>query len=423
MSEIAVVLDQLFRRQSAQMVAVLTRAIGGRHLALAEEAVQDALVTALQQWPFRGVPQDPAAWLYRVARNRALDRLRHRKIAGDKQAVLATEWPARVAAPAQVALAGELPPVDDDQLGMMFMTCHPAIPRESRVALTLKVVGGFGVAEIARAFLAQESAVAQRLVRAKRTLRDRDVAFGPPAPDELPERLDSVLEVVYLMFNEGYAVTTGDHLIQHEITAEAIRLARALTQHPVTAIPKAWALLALLALHAARFNARVDATGDLYRLRDQDRSRWDRALIAEGLSALNRAAAGDELSTYHLEAEIAACHAVAPDWHDTDWPRIVACYDALVTMTGSPIVRLNRAIARSRLEGPLPAIAEIAALASSPVLASYHLLPAALAELWREAGDAEQSAAYYRAALDLATSSPERRFLTRRLEDIGEETR
>jgi RNA polymerase sigma-70 factor (ECF subfamily) len=279
----------------------------------------------------------------------------------------------------------------------------------------LKIVGGFSVSEIGRAFLAQESAVAQRLVRAKRLLRDRDVPFGDPSSSDLAERLDSVLEAIYLIFNEGYAATAGDALVREDISGEAIRLAALVTRHPATAVPRAWALLALLLLQASRFAARSSSDGDLFLLRDQDRSRWDRTLISEGLRALSRAAAGDELSRYHLEAEIAACHASAPTWADTDWPRILDCYDQLVALTRSPIVELNRAIATAQVKGAYAAIAEVESLAANGRLAGYHLLPAVLADLWREVGDSERAAGYYREAVALASSGPERRFLTGRL--------
>jgi RNA polymerase sigma factor (sigma-70 family) len=417
--EVAALVEHLFRRQSAQMVATLTRVLGAHHLSLAEESVQDALVTALQQWPFGGVPNDPAAWLYQVARNRAFDRLRHARVIIEKEPALRSELDARdaVCAP-EALLVAETPPLDDDQLGMMFMTCHPALPHESRVALTLKVVGGFSTGEIARAFLAQESAIAQRIVRAKRLLRDHDVSFGTPDANDLHDRLDVVLEAVYLMFNEGYAATGGDKLIREDISAEAIRLAALLTRHPVTGTPKAWALMALLLLQAARFPARVSSEGELFMLRDQDRSKWDRALIGEGLRALDRSAQGTELTQYHLEAEIAACHAVAASWEDTNWTRICELYAALAEMTQSPIVALNRAIAVSHVAGAPAAIAELNAIASHPALASYHLLPAVLAELWREAGDAEKAAMYYRDALALAMAAPERRFLASRLHGL-----
>ena len=307
----------MFRRQAAQIVASLTRAIGSRHLSLVEEAVQDALLRALQQWPYRGLPDDPAAWLHRVARNRALDRLRHQRIVDTTAAaVLASAEATTVIAPsARLPRESRL---DDDQLGMMFVTCHPVLSPEARVALTLKVVGGFNVGEIARAFLADERTVAQRLVRAKKLLRQRNVPFGPPGPRDVVARLDSVLEAVYLLFNEGYAATAGDRLIRDDISGEAIRLAALLTRDSSTALPRTWALLSLLLLHAARFPARVSSDGELFLLRDQDRSKWDAALIAEGLRALDRSAAGVEVSAYHLQAEIAACHAVAPHWRETD---------------------------------------------------------------------------------------------------------
>ena len=417
---IATLIEHLFRRQSAQMVATLTRAIGARHLSLAEEAVQDALVKALQQWPYRGLPDNPSAWLFRVARNCVLDRLRHQRIVADRADAIAAATEGRGAvAPPDALLAGELPPLADDELGMMFMTCHPSLPRESRVALTLKIVGGFSVGEIARALVADERAVAQRLGRAKRQLRDGDVELGSPDAMEIAGRLDSVLEAIYLMFNEGYAATSGDALIREDITAESIRLASLITRHPATARPEAWALCALVLLHAARFPARVGSDGQLFLLRDQDRALWDRVLMSEGLRALDCAASGDTVSRYHLEAEIAACHAVAESWDVTDWPRILDAYDHLLALTRSPIVVLNRAIAVARVEGPIAALAEVDAVAAGGALASYHLLPAVQAELWRDAGDRERAAGYYRKALTLADCAPERKFLAARLAELA----
>jgi RNA polymerase sigma-70 factor (ECF subfamily) len=417
--DVTALVEHLFRRQASQLVATLTRVLGARHLTLAEESVQDALITSLQQWPFGGVPRDPAGWLYQVARNRALDRLRHARLVEQKTPAVRDAVRHGVAvAPPDSLLASETPPVDDDQLGMMFLTCHTMLPHESRVALTLKIVGGFSTGEIARAFLAQESAVAQRIVRAKRLLREHEVTFGAPAACDLEERLDAVLEAVYLMFNEGYAATSGDELVRDDISGEAIRLAGLVTRHPVTGTPKAHALLRLLLLQAARFPARVSSDGELFLLRDQDRSKWDGALIAEGVRALGCAATGGELTRYHLEAEIAACHACAPSWDDTDWPGIVKLYDRLVALTGSPIVTLNRAIAYARIAGPRAAIGAIDDIADHPSLSAYHLLPAVLAELWREAGDAERAATYYRAALQLARAAPERRFLAMQLDGL-----
>lgn len=396
------------------MVARLTRALGPRHLAIAEDAVQDALITALQQWPFRGVPDQPEAWLYLVARNRALDRLRHSKMAADKAPDISREHLDAHPPAAGALLRDELPPVDDDQLALLFLTCHPALTADSRVALALKLVGGFSVGEIARALLARESSVAQRLVRAKRTLRDQDVGFGMPPPADLAARLDSVLESLYLMFNEGYAATSGESLVRDDVASEAIRLASLVTAHPVTAAPRVWALLALMLLHAARFPARIDSDGTLFLLRDQDRRKWDHSAMAAGLRALDRASAGDRISSFHLEAGIAACHAAAPSWEDTDWPRIVELYDDLLALTGSPVVAMNRAIAVSRVEGPISGLAALDGL-SDGALARYPLLPAVQAELWREAGDPERATACYRKALTLARSAPEQRWLSSRL--------
>ncbi|MDP1572401.1 MAG: sigma-70 family RNA polymerase sigma factor [Vicinamibacterales bacterium] len=404
-------LDHLFRRQSGQIVAALTRALGARHLQLAEDAVQDALVAALQTWPYRGTPDDPAAWLFRVARNRALDRLRHARLVEDKTPAVVAATCVAAAAPPSPALAGEMAPLEDDELGMMFLTCHPALGREARVALTLKIVGGFGVREIGRAFLTDAPTVAQRLVRAKRQLRALDVPFATPSSADVAGRLETVLEAAYLMFNEGYAATEGDRLVREDIAGEALRLVRLLAAHPATATPRTHALYALVCLHAARFPARTRSDGALFLLRDQDRTAWDRRLVAEGMRALDRASSGDEVTAYHLEAGIAACHAVAPSYDATDWPQIAALYDNLYALTRSPIVALNRAIAVSRVEGPGAGIAALAAIERDPALARYHLLPAVLAELWREAGDPARARAYLDAALACAMSGPERRWL------------
>ena len=407
--------DHLFRKQAGQMIATLTRTLGSRHLTLAEDAVQDALMTAMQQWPFRGIPDQPEAWLFQVARNRALDRLRHGRMAADKEPAIARESATHESPNPEPLLRGELPPVDDDQLGLLFLTCHPTLPSDSRVALALKLVGGFSVSEIARAFLAQESAIAQRLVRAKRLLRDEQVSFGMPAPPDLPERLDSVLDALYLMFNEGYAATSGDQLIRDDVAAEAIRLTGMIAMHQAIAAPHAWALLALMLLHAARFPARVDSEGTLFLLRDQDRSKWDQVMIAEGMLALDRASAGDRMTAFHLEAGIAACHAAARSWAATDWPQIVELYDELFALTKSPVVAMNRAIAVSRVEGALSGLAALDAIENLSALDRYPLLPAIQAELWREAGDVDRAIECYRAALGLARSAPEQRWLTSRL--------
>ena len=407
--------DHLFRRQAGQMVATLTRALGSRHLALAEDAVQDALMTAMQQWSFRGVPDNPEAWLFQVARNRALDRLRHAKVATEKEPAIARQA-ATIEPPApEPSLKHELPPLEDDQLGLLFLTCHPALTSDARVALALKLVCGFSVDEIARAFLAQDAAIAQRLVRAKKVLREQQVSFGMPELRDLPARLDSVLDAIYLMFNEGYAATSGDQLIRDDVAVEAIRLARMIAMHPATSTPRGWALLSLMLLHAARFPARVDSDGTLFLLRDQDRGKWDHAMIAEGLHALDRASQGDAISAFHLEAGIAAGHAAAASWESTNWKQILELYDDLLALTRSPVVAMNRAVAVSRVEGALAGLAALDAIDHLDVIERHPLLPAIQAELWREAGDTDRAIERYRASLGLARSAPEQRWLMSRL--------
>jgi RNA polymerase sigma-70 factor, ECF subfamily len=432
------VIDDLnFQRAFARMVATLTRILGPRHLSLAEEAAQDALLKALQLWPHQGVPANPSAWLIQVAKNRALDLLRRDQRLveldlsnADRDRAPAARSQAVAASPAMFAsadfdpsaaarLRSETPPPDDDQLAMMFLACHPILPREARVALTLKTVCGFGVGEIARAFLAREDAISQRLVRAKRQLRDADVDFELAASD-YAERLDSVLDVLYLLFNEGYTAHAGDQLVRSDLCREAIRLgdllaapgAKLCTANGATAVH---ALLALMHLQAARLPARVGDGDVLLRLADQDRSLWDQSSIARGLYHLDAAASGDTLTVYHVEAGIAACHAVAPRYDDTDWPRIADLYDSLIVMKPTPVVALNRAIALSRVHGPGAGLAAVETIAGDAVLARYYLLHATMGELALETGDRDRAAECFRAALECECSDPERRFLERRL--------
>jgi RNA polymerase sigma-70 factor (ECF subfamily) len=394
------------------MLSTLTRLLGSRHLALAEEVVQEALITALQQWPFRGVPDNPSAWLVHVAKNRALDRLRRDRTFGEKERDVAAALESRI------AHVDPGRPFEDDELCMMFMACHPEIPRESRVALTLKTVGGFSVPEIAQAFLAQEATIAQRLVRVKRFIRERDIPLDLPAASEMPVRLESVLEVLYLMFNEGYAAHSGDSLVRQDLVHEAIRLTCLLTQHPATARPATHALLALMLLQAARIAARADERGDLFVLEEQDRVAWSREMIADGLRHLDASARGNDVTAYHLQAGIAATHAVAPTYAETNWSEIVSLYDALLDLEPSPVVALNRAIALSRAEGADAGLRALDALRDDPTLSRYALFHATLGELSRETGDLAAAEAHYRAALALPCSDPSRRFLERKLGTI-----
>ncbi len=406
--------DSLFRRQSARLVGMLTRQLGSHRLSLAEDAVQDALLKALQTWPHGGVPENPAAWLYQVARRAALDRLRHERVVAAKADAVA----AGRDDVAESALPDEAAPFDDDELVLMFLTCHPALAPEARVALTLKVVGGFGVGEIARAFLAQDAAIAQRLVRAKRMLREHAVAFALPARDAVHERLASVLDALYLMFSEGHAPTAGADAINEDVAEEAMRLVTLLARHPGTALPETHALRALMLLHAARFPGRVD-DGALQLLADQDRATWDTVLLAEGMRALGRAAAGPVETRYHLEAAIAAAHAAAPTWADTDWPQILSLYDALVARWPSPVAALNRVIAFAQVFGAEAALREAAPLAADPRLNRFHRLPAALADLHARAGHRAQAERCFAEALAHEMSAPERRLLETRQAALG----
>jgi RNA polymerase sigma-70 factor (ECF subfamily) len=403
--------EHLFRHSAGQMVATLTRVFGAERLSLVEEVVQEALITAMQQWRLRGVPDNPRGWLFQVARNRALDHLRREATLRDREHDLRTAFP-ELALDDDPLFAHEL---RDDQLRMMLMCCHPSIPRDSRIALTLKTVGGFSVDEIARAFLTKRETVAQRLVRAKRLIRDLGLSLEMPSRLELPSRLESLLEVLYLLFNEGYGAHSGEDLVRADLCAEAIRLTRQLAGHAATAAPEVHALLALMLLQAARLPARVDAAGELATLEEQDRSLWDQGLLAEGLRELGQSASGERLTSYHVEAAIASCHAVAPSFEETDWSAITAHYDQLLELKPTPVVALNRAVAVAMAEGPHRGLEAAGQIASDPALRDYLPLAAALGELCLRAGDRTRAAEHFTRALELPATLPEKRFLLRKL--------
>jgi RNA polymerase sigma-70 factor (ECF subfamily) len=394
---------------------MLTRLLGAQHLALAEDAVQDAFVTALGHWPRSGVPDDPRAWLLQVARRKALDHLRR-------------EGTAERAAPElERALADNAGSNDvsdeviaDDQLRMMFLCVHQAISAESRVALTLKTVCGLSVGEIAQAFLADEAAIAQRLVRAKRALRDAGAQFELPDGDALAERRNAVLDVLYLMFTAGHSAFEGGELIRDDIAREALRLSELLALAPVTTAPETHALAALICLHSARFPARLDANGEFVRLADQDRSRWESGLIARGFQHLERAAEGSTRSNFHIEAELAAVHAAAASWRDTDWSRIVELYDAMLERAASPVVALNRVVALRELRGPEAALAEFHRVAAEPALRNYSLLHSVHADLLEDLGKPNEAHSAWSLALEGARAEPLRRYLARRLAGCGQ---
>jgi len=393
------------------MVAHLTRLLGPAHLAWADETVQETMLRALQTWPYQGVPENAAAWLYRAAHNIAIDAVRRNRTLGEKTDAIAAELSHAAAAPDDPDLEEQL---RDDELRMIFMCCHPEIPRGGRVALSLKTVGGFGVREIARAFLADDGAIAQRLVRAKRQIRDGRLTLDLPRGAELKRRLDSVLEVIYFMFNEGYAAHAGEDLIRQDLCLEALRLGRLVAASSI-AEPRADALVALMALEAARLPARVDESGDLILLEHQDRSRWDQRLIALGFHHFDRSMAGEELSEYHVQAAIAATHARAADPQSRDWPTILDLYDQLLALNRSPVVALNRAVAVAKVRGPAEGLAALAPLENDAKLRGYYLLLAVRGHLLLELGRRTEAATCFRAALDCPCSEPERRFLRRKL--------
>jgi len=380
---------------------------------VAEDAAAGAFERALLTWPRDGVPRTPAAWLTTAARNLALDRLRRRGVEAGKLQEWTTMEDPGGSTPVDPADRVVGDPDWDDRLRLIFTCAHPALPLEARVALTLRTVGGLSTPEVAKAFLVSESTMAQRIVRAKAKIANAGIPYRVPSPEAWPERLDGVLAVLYLVYNEGYKATSGTTLQRLDLAAEAMRLTRLLIG--LMPDPEPVALLSLMLLQHARSSTRVDAAGDLVPLEDQDRARWNSAEISEGL-ALLAASAGGRRSTYRVQAEIQAIHARARSASDTDWPAILARYDEL---PDSPIIELNRAIAVGMAEGPRAGLAALARLATSRRLDGYYLLPAAQADLSRRAGQQADAAAYYRLAIDLAPTEPERRYLERRVSQIG----
>lgn len=402
----------MYRIESARIIAGTARIV--RDVGIAEEIAQDALVAALEQWPEDGVPDRPGAWLMATAKHRAIDLVRRR------------ETYARKLAEAGRALEDVPPPepadpdgIDDDLLRLIFTSCHPVLSTEARVALTLRLLGGLGTDEIARAFLVRESTVAQRIVRAKRTLGRTGVPFEVPSGPERPARLGSVLDVIYLIFNEGYAATAGDDLLRPALCEDALRLARLLAGL-MDREPEVHGLAALLELQASRTRARTGTDGTPLLLAEQNRARWDHLLIRRGFAALERAhALGGAPGPYTLQAAIAACHARAARWSDTDWPVIAALYGRLVAVAPSPVVELNRAVAVSMAQGPEAGLALTDALLDDPALAGYHLLPSVRGDLLERLGRGEEARAAFVRASELTRNARERELLLARAEGVS----
>jgi len=409
---------QLFRREAARMVAALTRIFGTHNLALAEDVVQDAFCRALEVWKTRGVPENPSAWLMATAKNRALDVVRRKRtaqsFAPEMGRLLETEW---TLAPAlDEAFAAHT--IRDAELRMMFSCCHPRLPEEAQLALILNVLCGFGAGEIASALLSSPAAIEKRLARGKQALAGAKSLFDL-GDAEFTARLDTVRRALYLLFNEGYHSAAAGPGVRSELCAEALRLTALLREYAPAATPTTSALGALMCLDAARLPARIDAAGDLSALVEQDRSRWDARLIAEGLELLERSAAGNELTQYHVEAALAAVHTSARTIEDTDWATIVSLYDRLMAIAPSPVVALNRAIAIGQRDGPERGLEALAAITDRERLSRYPFYVAALAELELRRGNRMAARRHFGAALELARNDAERRFLAKRIESVS----
>ena len=407
--------DRVFREEAGRVVAGLIRATGD--FDLAEESVQDAFITALEHWTVDGLPPNPGAWIATAARRKAIDRLRRSKRLAQKVEALGQLMAVESGDSSGAStLMTDRQAVEDDRLRLIFTCCHPALAPDAQVALTLRLLGGLRTPEIARAFLVPEATLAQRLVRAKRKIRDAAIPYRVPPPELLPERLGSVLHVVYLVFNEGYSATAGASLVRLELTSEAIRLGRVLVEL-MPGEPEALGLLALLLIQDSRREARQTTEGELVLLRDQDRGRWDTARIAEGLAVLERASFLGSPGPYQLQAAIAAVHARARSAGATDWPRIVSLYDLLLALLPSPVVALNRAVAVSMAAGPERGLAIVDELVEGGELGQYHLLHSTRAELLRRLGRHAEASIEFKRALELATNEVDRRYLAKRLGD------
>lgn len=400
--------EHFFRHESARLVATLVGQFGAQRLQWVEDVVQEALVRALQTWPYRGVPDNPAAWLTQTARHLALDQLRREQRWNEREDGISTEQARWMAVPLEAA--PDDANLQDDTLRLMFVCCHPQLSAEAQIALALRTLCGLSPAEIAAAFVTSEAAISKRLVRARQHIRELKLPFELPEAHDLPQRLDAVLASLYLLFNEGYKASSGEHLVRSDLCHEAIRLTELLATHQHTGLPQCHALLALMLLSAARLPARTDEAGDILRLHEQDRSLWDPSLIQRGLQHLQLSARGDTLTEYHLEAGIAACHSTAASHETTDWPRILSLYDQLVLLTSSSVVALNRAIAVGRVHG---AQSGLEALTAVQGLDAYLHLHAARGTFASELGQTQAAAAHYHKALALAALPSERSFFER----------
>jgi RNA polymerase sigma factor (sigma-70 family) len=409
--------DHLFRHESGKLVSVLTRIFGAENLDLAEDVVQDSLVEAITQWTYKGVPDNPSGWLFMVARNKALNIINRetykRKYSSDVAHFLQSQWTAE---PALNHIFSEQQ-ILDDQLRMMFTCCHPSISIDSQVALILKTLCGFSIAEIAKAFLTTDENINKRLVRARQKIREDKIPFEVPEGRILETRLEAVLEAIYLLFNEGYSASTGNDIIRYELCEEAIRLSEIMAAHDVLkSKSNIHAVLALMYLNASRFNSRTDGKGNIFTMAEQDRALWDRSLMQKGFFHLQKSAQDGNLSIYHILAAISAYHCSAKDFESTDWSSILSLYDKLITVDPSPLVLLNRAIVISKISGVSEALQELEKIKDSPSLESYHLFYSTQAELYMQAGEFQKASEVLKKAIQLSPLQAEKNLLQKKLE-------
>ncbi len=418
-SETSTTLEHLFRRESGKMVSVLTKIFGPHNLELAEDVVQDTLLKALEHWKFHGTPDNPSAWLFTAARNKALDVLRrernHKEFAAELSPFLKSEYSITPTLK-NVLTENE---IEDEQLRMMFVCCHPSISEEGQVALILKTLCGFSVGEIAKAFLTSEETITKRLYRAREHFREKKVAFEMPSPQDLQTRLDNVLTAIYLIFNEGYNSSYHDSIVREDLVEEALRLGKMLTDHPLTKLPESLALVALMCFQSARLPARVDVNGNLIQLKDQDRNLWNAAMIRLGVSFLDQASQGEKVSSYHLEAAIAHEHCAAKDYGSTNWEKILSLYGWLYEMKPDPLIALNRLIAFGELRGPAAGLIEIESLRDADRMKNYFLYPAVLGEWHAQLGDKPAAKKYFERAISLTNSNTEKQLLQNKIARLG----
>jgi RNA polymerase sigma factor (sigma-70 family) len=411
-------LEHLFRHESGKLVSVLTKIFGPHNLELAEDVVQDTLLKALERWKYHGIPDNPSAWLFTAARNKALDVLRrdkyHKEFAAEISPLLKSEYSVR---PTLENLLKE-DQIEDEQLQMMFVCCHPSVSEEGQVALILKTLCGFSVVEIAKAFLTSDETITKRLYRAREQFREKKVEFEMPSPQDLQSRLDNVLTAVYLIFNEGYSSSYHDSLVREDLVEESLRLGKMLTDHPLTNRPESQALLALMCFQSARIPARVNKEGNLVQLKDQDRKLWSQEMVALGIKYLEGASVGDKISPYHLEAAIAHEHCVAKTYSHTDWKKILKLYDWLLEIKPDPLVALNRLIVLGEVDGPAAALKEIEKLSGFERVQNYYLYPAVMGEWHTQLGQKNDAKRHFERALELTHSATEKQLLMGKIEKL-----